>query len=417
MTRGDADPEDTRGRQEAAATIIVAHAIKHIYNSGQTSLIMPEIKIGLSLSRAQFGSLATASAIAWWSSTMISGYLGDRFSNRAGRMLAVSLGIMGVAFFLAGIAPNYLTMLAVMFLAGIGPAMFHPPAIGELARRYPERRGFVVSLHGVAANVGEVLGAPIVAAFLSFLIWREVMAGSVVPALLFATAVWILVPSRKVEGRGEISSVRGYFRSLFGLLANRLLLLLLVSTALRSIGETAVAGFLTLYMRDDLGYSLGTVALFLSVAQVAGIISLPVMGFLSDRVGRKPVLVVGTGLVMLSALGLAVADPGYQLFLIVLVRGAFSFSLHHIFVAAALDVAPGATQSTVVSLIYGAGFIGTFSPYVAGLISDHYGIHSAFVYGGSVLVLPTLLLLFASFPRQSELSELRPNPVGEGKGP
>ena len=417
MTRGDADPEATRGRKKAAATIIVAHAIKHIYNSGQTSLIMPEIKIGLGLSRAQFGSLATASAIAWWSSTMISGYLGDRFSNRAGRMLAVSLGIMGGAFFLAGVAPNYMAMLAVMFLAGIGPAMFHPPAIGELARRYPERRGFVVSLHGVAANVGEVFGAPIVATFLAFLVWRQVMAGSVVPALLFASAVWVLVPSRRVEGTSEISSVRGYFRSLFGMLRNRILLLLIVSTALRSIGEGAIAGFLTLYMRDDLGYSLGTVALFLSVAQVAGIISLPTMGFLSDKVGRKPVLVVGTGLVMMSALGLAVADPGYQLFLVVLVRGAFSFSLHHIFVAAALDIAPGVTQSTVVSLIYGAGFIGTFSPYVAGLISDRYGIHSAFLYGGSVLVLPTLLLLVARFPRESEPSKLEPNQAKEWRRP
>ena len=103
---------------------------------------------------------------------------------------------------------------------------------------------------------------------------------------------------------------------------------------------------------------------------------------------------------MLSALGVAVAQPGYQLFLIVLVRGAFTFSLHHVFIAAALNSAPGTNQSTVVSLVYGAGWIGTFSPYVAGLISDEFGIHSAFLYGGSVLVLPTLLLLFARFPRR-----------------
>ena len=75
MISGGADPKPTRGRKTAATTIIVAHAIKHIYNSGQTSLIMPEISKALGLNRAQFGSLATASAIAWWTSTMISGYL------------------------------------------------------------------------------------------------------------------------------------------------------------------------------------------------------------------------------------------------------------------------------------------------------------------------------------------------------
>ena len=396
---GGSEPVATRGRATAAGAIIFGHTVKHIYNSGMTSLIMPEIKIGLGLTRAQFGSLATAMAIAWWTSTMVSGFLGDRFSNHAGRMIAISMTLMGIAFFLVGLAPNYLTMLAVMFLAGIGPSMFHPPALGELARRFPDRRGLVVSLHGVGANIGEVFGSPIVAAFLAFLTWREMMAGSVVPALVVALGVWLLVRSRKTAGRGEITSVRGYFVSLFSLLQNRILLLI-VATALRSVGETAVSGFLTLYMREDLGYSRETVALFISVSQVAGIISLPIMGFLTDRVGSKPVLVVGTGLVMLSALGVAFAQPGYQLFLIVLVRGAFTFSLHHVFIAAALNSAPGTNQSTVVSLVYGAGWIGTFSPYVAGLISDEFGIHSAFLYGGSVLVVPTLLLLFARFPRR-----------------
>ena len=405
MCPAGANPDATRGRKKAAATIIVAHAIKHVYNSGQISLIMPEIKVGLGLSRAQFGSLATSSAVAWWMSTMVAGYLGDRFSNRAGRMLSISIGLMGCAYFLAGVAPNYMIMLVVMFLAGIGPSMFHPPAIGELARTYPDRRGFVVSLHGMAANVGEVLGAPIVAAFLSFLVWREVMTGSIGPALLLAFAIWVLIPSRESRSEPGVSSLREYLSSLSGLMRNPVLLLLIVSTALRSIGEGAVSAFLTLYMRDDLHYSLGTVALFLSVAQITGIISLPAMGFLSDKTGRKPVLVVGTGLIMASALALSVADPGYQLFLVVLIRGAFSFSLHHIFVAAALDSAPGVTQSTVVSLIYGAAFIGTFSPYVAGLIADRYGIHSAFLYGGIVLILPTLLLAYARFPSQPVTGE------------
>ena len=396
-----------RGRNKVAGTIVVAHSVKHIYNSGQSSLIMPEIKIGLGLNRAQFGSLATASAIAWWSSTMIAGYLGDRFSNRAGLMLTISLSLMGGSLFLAGFAPSYAVMLVVMFFAGIGPSMFHPPAIGELSRWFPDRRGFAVSLHGMAANVGEVLGPPIVAAFLTFMFWRDLLKASLVPALMAALAVWLLMPSRKSkpDAATDVTSMRGYFLSLFRLLQNRILLLLIVSTALRSIGEGGVGGFLSLYLREDLGYSVTTVAIYLSVAQIAGIVSQPAMGYLSDRVGRKPVLVAGTTLVMLSAFALSVARPSVQLFLAVLVRGAFSFSLHHIFVAAALDAARGVAQSTVVSLIYGAGFLGTFSPYIAGLISDRYGIHSAFVYAGVVLVLPTVLLAGARFPSASDAFE------------
>ena len=395
-----AEPVATRGRATAAAAIVFAHTIKHIYNSGMTSLIMPEVKIGLGLTRAQFGSLATATAIAWWTSTMVSGYLGDRFSNHAGRMLAISMTLMGIAFFLVGLAPNYLTMLAVMFLAGIGPSMFHPPGIGGAGpsvsgpprlrgrvswsgRQY--RRGVRFSHSGRIPNFPGLAGPD----------GRESRPGAAGSSgRRAARAV------QKDGGPWGDNVDAGVLRVPVLLLRNRILLLLIVATALRSVGETAVSGFLTLYMREDLGYSRETVALFISVSQVAGIISLPIMGFLTDRVGSKPVLVVGTGLVMLSALGVAVAQPGYQLFLIVLVRGAFTFSLHHVFIAAALNSAPGTNQSTVVSLVYGAGWIGTFSPYVAGLISDEFGIHSAFLYGGSVLVLPTLLLLFARFPRR-----------------
>lgn len=397
MPELDPSADTKRGRTKIAATIFVAHAIKHLYNSGQGSLIMPEIKISLGLSRAQFGSLATSSSVAWWTSTMVAGYLGDRFSNRAGMMLAMAMSLMGGAFYLLGIAPNYKTMLVVMFLAGIGPSLFHPPALGELSRRFPDRRGFAVSLHGMGANIGEVLGAPAVAGLLTFMMWRDVLKISLGPALLVAAAVWLLMPSRKSAVEDAMSSTQGYFASLADLMRNRVLLLLIVATALRSIGEGGVGGFLSLYMRENLEYSVTTVALFLSLAQAAGIVSQPIMGILSDRIGRKPVLVTGTGLVMLSAFALAVAKPGIQLFLAVMVRGAFSFSLHHIFVAAALDAARGVAQSTVVSLIYGAGFLGTFSPFIAGLISDKYGIHSAFVYGGVTLIFPTVLLAVARF--------------------
>ena len=253
-----------------AGAIVVGHAIKHLYNSGQSSLIMPEISKDLDLTRAQFGSLASVGQVAWWSATMAAGYLGDRFSNRAGLMIAISLTLMGGGMMLTGFAPTYVTMLVAMFLVGIGPAMFHPPALGELSRRFPDRRGFAISLHGMAANVGEVLGAPTVAAFLTFMLWRDMMKASIVPALIAAAAVWVLVPSRKAVIEAEVASLRAYFLSLFGLLKNRVLLLLILTTALRSAGEAGVSGFLPLYLRDELEYSTTTVAIMLSAAPGRG---------------------------------------------------------------------------------------------------------------------------------------------------
>ena len=109
MTARRASPDVRRGRNRLAAIVVVGHGIKHVYNSGLQTLILPEIKIGLALNRAQFGSLATSREAAAWISTMAAGFLGDRFSNRAPLMLGVSLSLMGVSLFLAGRATRRAT--------------------------------------------------------------------------------------------------------------------------------------------------------------------------------------------------------------------------------------------------------------------------------------------------------------------
>ena len=130
-------PEVRIGRNKLAATVVVAHAFKHIYNSGLQTIILPEIKRGLDLTATQFGSLAFARQASGWVVTIIAGYLGDRYPNRASLILAISLSLMGISFFLAGRAPNYWLMFLAMLFVGLGPSLFHPPAIGALSRRYP----------------------------------------------------------------------------------------------------------------------------------------------------------------------------------------------------------------------------------------------------------------------------------------
>ena len=51
-------PELRRGRNQLAATVVLGHKIKHIYNSGLQTILLPEIKISLGLSATQLGSLA-----------------------------------------------------------------------------------------------------------------------------------------------------------------------------------------------------------------------------------------------------------------------------------------------------------------------------------------------------------------------
>ncbi|MCH7746441.1 MAG: MFS transporter, partial [Chloroflexi bacterium] len=188
-------PELKRGRNRLAVTVILGHAIKHIYNSALQTILMPEIKIGLGLNATQFGVLVFSRQVTGWVTTVGAGYLGDRFANRASLILGISLMLMGVSYFALGSAPNYWVMFLAMLLVGIGPSLYHPPAIGALSRRFPDKRGFAISLHGTGGSVGEVLGPITAAGLLSFLMWRDVLQVSLFPALLGAFLIWGMMRS------------------------------------------------------------------------------------------------------------------------------------------------------------------------------------------------------------------------------
>ena len=404
--------EVRRGRNRLAITVVLGHAIKHMYNSGLQSVILAVMKDDLGLTATQFGLLSTSGRVTSGATTMVAGYLGDRFANRSGVMLMISLSMMGISYFLLGSAPSYWLMLAAMLLVGIGPSLYHSPAIAALSRKFPDKRSFAISWHGTGGSVGEVIG-PILTGglihgvyFVAFK-WNEVLQISVGPALIFGLLIYLMMRGIPTAST-ETESLRDYFTSLFKLLRRRGMQALVLTTALRSMGQGAMMAFLPVYLLEDQSISAIVIGLFLSSIQFVGILAQPAMGWLADKFGHKRVLVPGTvalGLLMI-ALKFAPTDdplmidivllnitlPGLQFGIIALAMGAFLYALHAIYIAAAMDVSQGEAQSTVVSLIYGASFLGAFSPFLAGVIVDFGTTSDAFVYGGVMVFLAGVVL-------------------------
>ena len=160
------------------------------------------------------------------------------------------------------------------------------------------------------------------------------------------------------------------------------------------------------FAEGGLGKDQLTGGVYMAGAQVTGIAAQPIMGWLSDRYGRKIVLVPAMTLLGILYISLSFANDGLQLIINVLALGAFVYSLHTIFIAAAMDVARGKAQSTVVSLIYGASFFGTVSPIIAGFLVDSYGIKSSFIYSGIVALASTLILVALKLPKTINQQEL-----------
>ena len=411
-------PNFTIGSKKLTSAIVLGHAVSHVFNSSLPLLLaMMKTDPRFNLTATQFGVVGGFGRGASDATTLVAGYLGERFSDRPGAMMAISLTIMGSSFFLLGMAPSFWWLLGAMLLVGIGPSLYHPPAIAELSRRFPNRRGFAISLHGTGGSIGEMFGPFIVGLLttetfkvgsivtMTYLIafeWNEVLRISVLPALIFALVVYIMMRDVSKDAP-KAESFAEYFGGLRGLLKDKGIWGLILVTGLSDMGQSSIMYFLPLYLitavgEGGLAKDPLTVGVFLAGAQVSGIIAQPVLGWLSDRCGRKIVLLPSMTILGISFIGLYYASDGYQLVLNIFVMGAFLYSLHTVFISAAMDVSGGKSQPTVVSLIYGASLLGTVSPIFTGLLIDEFGIKSAFLFGGIICLIATMVLLWVKLP-------------------
>ena len=395
----EARPALRSGINRFAGTIILGHALKHVYISGLAAVLLPEIKDGLALSSTQYGTLATVQQTSSWGSTMTSGYLGDRFTRLTAIMLGVSLALTGISYFFLGIAESYAFLLPAMLLVGIGPSLYHPPAIGALSRRFTSARAFMISMHGAGGSLGEATGPLLAGGLVAVMYYQDVLRLSVIPALIAAFAMWTLLKNDSSQHADGARSFREYVGSFMRLLRHQTILLICTATAFRTVGQATATVFLPVYLKEDLGYSAALTGLFISMAQVVGIGSQPLMGHLSDRLGYKRVLVPALVTFALLLLLIPVADSKLQLAIVILLLGTFLFSLHAILISAASELTEPSMQSTIVSLIYASSFVGALSPTLAGVLADTYGLKSTFLLAASLVGTSSLILMLTNLPK------------------
>jgi FSR family fosmidomycin resistance protein-like MFS transporter len=387
-----------RSRVRFATVIVAGHALKHTLTSGLAAALIPEIKAGLSLSDTQVGSLGTVQQFTGWGATMGSGYLGDRFTQKTGLMLAISLGFTSTALLVLGLSPSYPVLLVGMLLMGLGPSMFHPPAVGALSRRFADRRAFVISLHGMGGSLGEVSGPLAGAGLLAIFYWRDVLKIEFLPGILAAFFMWRLLNNSESASSLPQVSFKEYAASFLKLLRRRALLMVFLVTAFRGVGQSVTSIFLPVYLRDDLGYSAALVGLYISLGQLAGVGSQPLMGILSDRIGHKLVILPALAMFAILLAIIPVAEGKLQLALVILAMGTFVFSMQSILTSAAIEIAGEEIQSTVVSLIYASTFVGSLSPTIAGVLADAYGREVVFVFASILVGVAAALMAMTPMP-------------------
>ncbi len=368
---------------------VAGHGIKHIFNSA-FFILLPEIKTGLLLSNTQVGTLSTVRNVVGGLFNLPAGFTADRFSRRRAEILGLSIALVGFFAMLLGLAPNFWVAMVASALMTAAIAFWHPAAISSLSRHFAARRGFAIALHGTGGSLGETIGPTLAGALIIVLGWRLVLQWSVIPGILLGLLVWFVLRSVPT-GESAAASMKSYLRAFRQLFRNGRVLLVLLFAGGYTGGHAVVLTFLPIYLREDAGVSSVVVGLYLSLANVGGIVSQPLLGYASDRLGRKAVLAPSLTILALSTLSLYLAPPGWIFALAVLVMGAFAFPLMSIHLAAVMDLTEGGIQATAVSLVFGSAVVVSgITPTLAGILADALSVKATFLMAGGILLATAL---------------------------
>jgi FSR family fosmidomycin resistance protein-like MFS transporter len=377
-------------RLQLLVVTVAGHAIKHFFNAG-FFVLLPEMKISLSISNLQVGTLSTVRNISAGLANVPAGFIADRLSDKRAEILGPTIGFMGVFAVVLGLSPTFGLALISSSLFAIAITFWHPAAIGWLAQQFSDRRGFAIGLHGTGGSIGEALGPLIVGFLLTTFTWREVLQGSGLPTITLGFLIWFALRTIPV-GEALLGTAKAYWWSLRQLLKNRRLMLILLFSGGFGGGQAAILTFLPIYLREDIGVSTVTLGVYLFMANAPGIGSQPLLGYFSDRIGRKLILVPGLAILGITYWGLYIVPFGWPFTAVILLMGLFIFPLMAVLLASAADLVEESVQGTTVSLVFGSAVVVSgLSPVFAGFLADAYGIPSTFLWASGITLATALI--------------------------
>lgn len=356
-------------------------------------VVLPSIKSGLALSNVQVGALTSARQLVQGTLDFPLGIVADTMVKYRAIFLAAALASMGAGYVFMGISSAFFLAFCGAGLVGLGTALWHPAAAASLSNRFPERRATALAVHGMGATVSDTLTPLGVGALLVAFYWENVLVMQVIPGLLAAFFVWQGLRGLFTEGETHTSR-SAQLREILELARHPVFLGISAAKGLAMMGRLVVLTFLPIYLQEHLGYSPFVLGLFIALLHAMGTISQPVLGFLSDRFGRKAVLFPSFVVQGVLFILLGLVPAGFPLGVVIAANGLFFYTLMNVTYAAVMDVAGSKIQASsygLASLVTEIVVVPT--PIAAGFFIGRYGIKAAFLLAGTFVLLAGFVLL------------------------
>lgn len=286
------------------------------------------------------------------------GYIGDHIGRR--KTLIISIVFMSAPTFLIGILPTYqsigisapLLLIFLRLLQGIAVSGELTTTTSFLVEHaHPLYRGIAGSLAMCSAHIG-IVASSAIAIFISYLLdnnqleiygWRiSFLIGGILGLMGLIMRLRVMDPIhfQKVQNDFKelpMPSILGHLSTLNG----RTILFAILITSIMAIGNYFLIAFFNPYLIKTIGLPTKPVMLINLAALTLQMILMPCMAKLSDKIGRKPILIIGIS---------AVALFSYPIFLLFAEKNILSALLAEILFAISIAPIAGLIPTTLAEL-------------------------------------------------------------------
>lgn len=372
------------------------------------SPILPMIGDELGIGDAALGTLVSAYSIMVGIFAIISGPISDKFGRR--RILMMGAGTMTLALSLHGFVDGYASFLAVRVFAGMAGGMLSGAAVSYIGDFFPySRRGWATGWVMSGAAFGQIIGIPL----------GIVMAerwGFRSPFYMFAVTMavtWLIlylrVPQPDVQLSRHRLSIGKAVEDYLAMLRRPDIAWAATAFFMMFLGVSVFIVYLPTWLERDLGATGDQIALMFLIGGIANVATGPQAGKLSDRIGRKRIVLlscIGLSIVMLLTVPLVTSlATAYVFFFLTMVLVAMRISpFSALLTALVRDERRGSLMSLTVAL----GQVGfALGGAVAGPLFAGVGYRSNTLLGAA-FVLGMGLIVWFKIPEPERDGVVRP---------
>lgn len=342
--------------------------------------LFPVIMRDLQLDYQDLGMLSAALAFAWGFSALGAGYVIDRLGRKTA--LVLSIAVLSLLSGMSALAGGLFGLVVIRGLMGLCEGAFTPTSIivtDEVS--HPQRRGQNLGFQQALFPILGLCLGPLLAASLLELFdsWRMVFAIISLPGLLLAGYLWKIYRPAPLPAHQQPASGRGWANWLSAFKSGNVSLNILIMFCILTC-QFVLCAMLPSYLTDYMHLETLSMAVVISALGVGGFIGQLIIPAMSDRLGRKPVVIVSF-MTSATLVGLLIISPAITglLFLLLFLLSFFNFSLICMTVGPLTsESVPPALLPTATGIVVGFGEIlgGGVSPAVAGYAAMHFGLPS-----------------------------------------